>query len=51
MCLRWAVFKAGVQSARDPKYVVESQRRRVERQGTNVTTKPGQRPGSAGRGA
>jgi formate-dependent nitrite reductase membrane component NrfD len=40
LCLRWAVFKAGVQSARDPKYVVEPQRRRVERRGTKVTTKP-----------
>ncbi|HEU5216913.1 MAG TPA: NrfD/PsrC family molybdoenzyme membrane anchor subunit [Gaiellaceae bacterium] len=29
VCLRWAVFKAGFQSARDPKYVVESQRRRI----------------------
>jgi formate-dependent nitrite reductase membrane component NrfD len=41
LCLRWAVFKAGKQSARDPKYVVESQRRRVERNGTKATTKPG----------
>jgi formate-dependent nitrite reductase membrane component NrfD len=40
LCLRWAVFKAGVQSARDPKYVVESQRRRAERDGTRATTKP-----------
>ncbi|MFL5960262.1 MAG: NrfD/PsrC family molybdoenzyme membrane anchor subunit [Gaiellaceae bacterium] len=40
LCLRWAVFKAGFQSARDPKYVVESQRRRVEREGTRATTKP-----------
>jgi hypothetical protein len=40
MCVRWAVFKAGLQSARDPKYVVESQRRRAERQGTKATTKP-----------
>jgi hypothetical protein len=24
--LRWSVFRAGFQSARDPKYVVESQR-------------------------
>jgi formate-dependent nitrite reductase membrane component NrfD len=40
VCLRWAVFKAGFQSARDPKYVVESQRQRVERQGTKATTKP-----------
>jgi formate-dependent nitrite reductase membrane component NrfD len=30
LCLRWAVFKAGSQSAHDPKYVVEPQRRRVE---------------------
>ncbi|HZD87238.1 MAG TPA: NrfD/PsrC family molybdoenzyme membrane anchor subunit [Gaiellaceae bacterium] len=51
LCLRWSVFKAGFQSARDPKYVVESQRRRVEQHGTKVTTKPGQRPGPAGRGA
>ena len=30
LCLRWSVFKAGFQSARDPKYVAESQRRRIE---------------------
>jgi formate-dependent nitrite reductase membrane component NrfD len=41
LCLRWAVFNAGRQSARDPKYVVESQRRRIERDGTKATTKPG----------
>jgi formate-dependent nitrite reductase membrane component NrfD len=40
VCLRWSVFKAGFQSARDPKYVVETQRKRVERQGTRVTTAP-----------
>jgi Polysulfide reductase len=39
LSLRWAVFKAGIQSARDPKYVVESQRRRIEEDGTKVTTK------------
>jgi hypothetical protein len=39
LSLRWAVFKAGKQSARDPKYVVESQRRRVRREGTKATTK------------
>jgi formate-dependent nitrite reductase membrane component NrfD len=38
LCLRWAVFKAGFQSARDPKYVVESQRRRIRREGTKVST-------------
>jgi hypothetical protein len=41
LCLRWAVFKAGRQSARDPKYVVESQRRRIERDGTKVSTTAG----------
>jgi len=40
LCLRWAVFKAGFQSARDPSYLVESQRRRIEREGTKATTKP-----------
>jgi formate-dependent nitrite reductase membrane component NrfD len=40
LCLRWAVYKAGFQSARDPSYVVESQRRRIERDGTKVSTLP-----------
>jgi hypothetical protein len=34
LALRWSVFKAGFQSARDPKYVVRPQR---ERRGTSVT--------------
>lgn len=51
MCLRWAVFKAGFQSARDPKYVVESQRRRIEQDGTKATTQPGDTPAPAERGA
>ncbi len=29
VCLRWSVYKAGFQSARDPKYTVEPQRRRL----------------------
>jgi formate-dependent nitrite reductase membrane component NrfD len=29
LCLRWAVFRAGFQSARDPRYVVEPQRARA----------------------
>jgi formate-dependent nitrite reductase membrane component NrfD len=29
VCLRWSVYKAGFQSARDPKYTVEPQRRRI----------------------
>jgi formate-dependent nitrite reductase membrane component NrfD len=40
LCLRWAVYKAGFQSARDPKYTVEPQRRRADSRGTKVTTKP-----------
>jgi formate-dependent nitrite reductase membrane component NrfD len=32
--LRWSVFKAGFQSARDPKYVVEPQRQRLQRAAT-----------------
>jgi hypothetical protein len=51
LCLRWAVFKAGFQSARDPKYVVESQRQRIEHQGTKVTTKPGESAAPPDRGA
>jgi len=30
MCLRWAVYRAGFQSARDPRYTVAPQRRRLE---------------------
>jgi formate-dependent nitrite reductase membrane component NrfD len=41
LCLRWAVYRAGFRSARDPKYVVEAQRRRIEQDGTKATTKPG----------
>src|SRR5205085_6456774 len=29
LCLRWSVYKAGFQSARDPKYVVKPQRERA----------------------
>jgi hypothetical protein len=36
MCLRWSVYKAGFQSARDPKYTVEPQRQRIGK----VTTQP-----------
>jgi hypothetical protein len=36
-CERWAVYKAGFQSARDPKYVVAPQRARLaERSGEQV---------------
>jgi formate-dependent nitrite reductase membrane component NrfD len=30
ICLRWSVYKAGFQSARDPKYVVKPQRGRLQ---------------------
>jgi formate-dependent nitrite reductase membrane component NrfD len=30
VCLRWSVFKAGFQSAADPRYTVEPQRQRVQ---------------------
>ena len=30
LCLRWSVFKAGFQSARDPKYTVKPQRERLQ---------------------
>ena len=38
LCLRWAVYKAGFQSARDPKYVVKPQRERANREGTKAST-------------
>jgi hypothetical protein len=31
LCERWAVFRAGFQSAHDPKYTVGPQRERVDR--------------------
>jgi formate-dependent nitrite reductase membrane component NrfD len=39
VCLRFAVVQAGRQSARDPKYTVEPQRQRADRDGTKATTK------------
>jgi Polysulfide reductase len=30
LCLRWSVYKAGFQSARDPKYTVKPQRKRLQ---------------------
>jgi formate-dependent nitrite reductase membrane component NrfD len=51
VCLRWSVFKAGFQSAQDPKYVVDSQRRRIRQDGTKATTKPDDSPASPSRGA
>jgi hypothetical protein len=31
LCMRWSVYKAGFQSARDPKYTVKPQRERANR--------------------
>jgi len=39
LCLRWAVYKAGFQSARDPKYTVKPQRERANREGSKATIK------------
>jgi hypothetical protein len=39
LCLRYAVVKAGSQSARDPKHTIGPQRERANRDGTKVTTK------------
>jgi hypothetical protein len=39
VCLRYAVVKAGGQSARDPKYTVGPQRARADRGATRVTTR------------
>jgi hypothetical protein len=36
MALRWAIFKAGDASARDPKYTVLPQRERAQRKGTHA---------------
>jgi hypothetical protein len=43
VAVRWSVFKAGFQSARDPKYTVEPQR---ERQSARSRTAPGTGAGS-----
>jgi hypothetical protein len=39
LCVRFAVYHAGKQSARDPKYTVKPQRERADREGTKATTK------------
>jgi formate-dependent nitrite reductase membrane component NrfD len=37
LAMRWSVFKAGFQSARDPKYTVIPQKARAQQRGTAVT--------------
>jgi formate-dependent nitrite reductase membrane component NrfD len=48
MAVRWSVFKAGFQSARDPKYTVVPQRERLDAQtaGPRSRTAPGSGDGS-----
>ena len=47
LCLRWSVYKAGLQSARDPKYTVKPQRERASRNGgSKATTLPAPHAGS-----
>jgi Polysulphide reductase, NrfD len=46
LAVRWSVFKAGFQSARDPKYTVEPQRERSARQSERSRTEPGTGAGS-----
>jgi hypothetical protein len=50
-CERWAVFKAGFVSARDPKYTVKPQRRRLEERGDSGGQRPAgpARPGAEAR--
>jgi formate-dependent nitrite reductase membrane component NrfD len=54
LCLRWSVFRAGFQSARDPRYTVEPQRRRLAEDGAGAhepaaTTSSRTAPAPAGR--
>jgi hypothetical protein len=43
--LRWSVYKAGFESARDPEHTIKPQRERANAHGTKATTKG---PGAAG---
>jgi hypothetical protein len=36
LALRWSVFKAGFQSARDPRYTVEPQKERLKQKGESA---------------
>ena len=45
MCMRWSVYKAGFQSAQDPKYTVKPQRERAQQNGgSKATTLPAEAP-------
>jgi hypothetical protein len=44
LAVRWSVFKAGFQSARDPKYVVEPQRERAATRAAAARSAPRPRP-------
>ena len=45
---RWSVFKAGSQSAADPRYTVIPQRDRATREGSKVSTATGGRRSTSG---
>ena len=52
VCLRWSVFKAGFQSARDPRYTVEPQRARADEKRGRASSRTGRAHGvDPGRGA
>jgi hypothetical protein len=40
LALRWSVFKAGFQSARDPRYTVEPQKKRLKQKGESIWPLP-----------
>jgi hypothetical protein len=49
--LRWSVYKAGFESARNPEHTVKPQRERAQQHGSKATTKSPGAAGSAKRGA
>jgi gas vesicle protein len=49
--LRWSVYKAGFESARNPEHTVKPQRERARQHGTKATTKKPGEAGAASRGA
>jgi hypothetical protein len=51
VALRWSVFKAGFQSARDPAYTVEPQRERADREGSKASSRTGRNRAPSTRGA
>jgi hypothetical protein len=50
-CTRWSIFRAGFQSAADPRYTVGPQRDRARAQGSHASTATGGRRSVSARGA